>query len=262
MLENCNIYGSGTIYGSGLIYADYCRVLCYDFGIDVYDETTSLPLSGFWWSLYRRDENKPHTSIIDETHILVDSGQSLESLLRINLNTYTLRNIDTDFLLTASMESSASSASDISRVYVKYYHTDSIQKSKYPYLQAELKFNTKCHGEIVIEPNRWQLVSIPVEYGYWDQNSHKLVHNTQTYATIYNYVVLQIEDVYGVPASSMVEVFNTYIGTENFYYNFVPGKTNPSSIHNFKLAYRDGLDIEYTGFWVKSVHDHTFVIRY
>jgi hypothetical protein len=265
-MDFCNIYGDSIIYGSGLIYADWCQVVCYDFGIDIYDSNTSLPVSGFYWSLYRRDPNISPHDIIDETHTLVDSGQSLQGMLQINLDDYSLKLIDTDYLITASLESSAASASDITRVYVKYYHTDYVRSEQNcPYLYNKIgvqKGTCVGHGRIEVEPNRWQLISIPIQYGYWDDTQHKLVHDNTTIARIHNYVVKQIEDVYGVPCNTMIEVFNTYFGDPNKYYNFIPGVTDPLSIHNFELAYQDGPNLEYTGFWVKSIHDTSFFIEW
>jgi len=263
-MDTCNIYGSGLLYGAGLIYADWCKVICYDFGIDIYDINSSMPVSGFYWNVYRRDTSISEYDIIDENHILVDSGQSLQSMLKVNLDDYSLRLFDTDYLITASLESSASSASDITRVYVKYYHSDYVKSEKNcPYLYNKVgiqKGSCVGHGRIEIEPNRWQLISIPIQYGYWDDTQHKLVHDGVTLAKIYNYVVKQIEDVYGVSCETMVEVFNTYIGDKNKYYNFIPGVTDPLSVHNFELAYQDGSNLEFTGFWIKSIHNANFYI--
>ena len=265
-MENCNIYGAGVIYGSGLIYQDYCKVLCYDFGIDVYDITTTNPVSGFYWNLYKRDPYISQHGIIDKTHILVDQGQSVNSLLEIRLEDYSLKNEDTDYLITASMESSATSASDITEVYVKYYHTDYVRsQNNCPYMYNKVGLSSgTCikSGTIEIEPNRWQLVSIPIEYGYWDNINHKFVHDETTPAKIENYVIKQIEDIYSVSCNTMISVFNTYIGDRNVYYNFIPGVTDPLSIHNFNLAYQDGNNTEYTGFWIKSIHNTSFIIRW
>lgn len=263
-VDNCNIYGSGLLYGEGLIYADWCKVICYDFGIDLYDLTTSQPVTGFYWHLYRRNDLIP-SNIIDKNHILVDQGQSLNSLLEIKLDDYVLKDTDTDYLLTASMESSASSASDITSVYVKYYHHDYVLNNQCPYMHNSVGIkpcSTIGYGQIEVEPNRWQLVSIPIKYGYWNSTQHKHIHDNTTIARIQNYIVDQIEDIYGVNCNTMIEVFNTYIGDNNFYYNFIPGITDPLSIHNFELAYQDGSNLEYTGFWIKSIHPNNFIIKW
>lgn len=267
MIENCNIYGSGSLFGEGLIYSEWCEVLCYDFGINLYDTTTSLPLSGFYWSLYKRDYNKPPDDIIDTTHILVDSGQSLADMLEIDLNQYKLKYKNDDYLITSSMTTSASNAPDLNSVYIKYYYTEYTKNNKNcPYSHNNIAITTSgtsCgSGIIEVEPNRWQLVSIPIKYGYWDSNLHKHIHDDVTIARIKNYVVDQIEDVYGVDANTMVEVFNTYFGDVNKYYNFIPNVTDPLSIHNFELGYQDTNDTEYTGFWIKSVYDSVFLITW
>jgi len=267
-MNECNIYGAGLIYGEGLIYSDWCKVLLYDFGIDLYDSTTTLPISGFYWSLYKRDPNISDTGIIDVSHTLVDSGLNIQDILEINLDVYSLRNINNDFLITASMSSSASNAPDLSSVYVKYYHTDYVLNTENaPYLHNSIAVNSgyssSCyHGIIQIEPERWQLISVPIQYGYWDSVLHKHVHDDTTVSRVYNYIVEQIQDTYSVPAETMIEVFNTYIGDINKYYNFLPGVTDPLSEHNFELAYQDGVYLEYTGFWVKSIHNTPFEISW
>jgi hypothetical protein len=115
------------------------------------------------------------------------------------------------------------------------------------------------YGIIEVEPG-FQMAAAPVIYGYWDSVSHKHIHDGTTLATVYNYLVLQIEDVYGVPANTMIEVFNTLVGGNSIYWNFVPGVTNPLSPHNFYLSYYDsGADSqEVTGFFIKSIHPTTF----
>ncbi len=118
-------------------------------------------------------------------------------------------------------------------------------------------------GYIDIE-NSWQMLSVPVTHGYWSSIEHKHIHDDVTPATIYNYIITQIEDSYGVNANTMIEVSNTLIGGQGNYWNFVPGVTNPASPHNFNLAYLD-TDIgvyEYTGFFVKSIHSSSFVIQW
>ena len=93
----CSIYGQ-SIYGT-FIYAEYCRVLLYDFGIETYDIKTGTPIINISWELYRRDITLPYTSLVNDTHILVDSGVSIESLIKIDLNDYSIRNIQNDFIL-------------------------------------------------------------------------------------------------------------------------------------------------------------------
>ncbi len=118
-------------------------------------------------------------------------------------------------------------------------------------------------GYVDIEPG-FQMISLPVTNGYWDTTTSGHIHETSTKATVYNYIVQQVEHVYGVPGEDMIEVFNTLIGGSSIYYNFKVGVTNPLDIHNFQLAYYDSGagDYEYTGFFIKSVHPTSFKIRW
>lgn len=118
-------------------------------------------------------------------------------------------------------------------------------------------------GIIEIEPG-FQIVSIPITYGYWSVSSHTHVHDGTTPATIYNYVTTQIEDTYGVQARTMVEFFNTLIGGQGYYFTFFPNQTNPLGEYNFELSYLDsgtGYE-EITGFYVNSIHHTTFTIQW
>jgi hypothetical protein len=123
---------------------------------------------------------------------------------------------------------------------------------------------TSSGGYVDIEANSFQMISIPVIHGYWSSITHQHVHDDTTPATIYNYIIEQIEDIYSVSGDTMVEVFNTLIGGQGNYWNFVVGVTNPASPHNFKLAYIDSGtgDVEYTGFFIKSVHPSSFTIQW
>ncbi len=115
-------------------------------------------------------------------------------------------------------------------------------------------------GQIEIEPNIWQLIAIPIEFGYYNIPTSSLIHDSITQAKIKNYVLDQLEDKYCPPAtdiSDLIEVANAYFGDNNFFYNFVPTITPTSSVHNFPLTYTDnttGTYKEVTGFWIKSVH--------
>jgi hypothetical protein len=117
-------------------------------------------------------------------------------------------------------------------------------------------------GEIQIESDRWQLITVPVIYGYWDTSNHVLVHDGVTIARVKNYVLDQIEDIMGNPVQSYIKVVNTYIGDNNYFYNYIPGVTNPLSTHNFPLAYLDGDRVEYVAFWIKSIHTSDIIIKW
>ena len=118
-------------------------------------------------------------------------------------------------------------------------------------------------GYIDIEPG-FQMISIPITYGFWNSTTHEHVHDGTTIATVYNYIVQQIEDIYGVNGDTMIEVFNTLVGGQGNYWNFVTGVTNPASPHNFQLAYLDpgAGGYEYTGFFIKSIYFTNFTIQW
>ncbi len=121
----------------------------------------------------------------------------------------------------------------------------------------------KGYGTLEIEPG-WAMLAIPVHYGKWDKTTHMHIHDGSTVATIKNYIVDQIEDVYNVQASTMVEVFNTLVGGQGNYWNFVPDVTSEVSPHNFLLEYKDQ-DIdsyEVTGFFIKSIHQSNFYLKW
>lgn len=106
-------------------------------------------------------------------------------------------------------------------------------------------------GTIELESG-WQLVAIPINYGYWDDTAHEHVHDDVTVAKIKNYVIDQIEDLY-TTASGIVEVANTYTGDNQFFWNYVVGTTPDGSLHNFQLIYDDGSYREISGFWIKII---------
>lgn len=104
-------------------------------------------------------------------------------------------------------------------------------------------------GTIELESG-WQLVAIPIEYGYWDSTSHAHVHDDVTRAKFKNYVLDQITDLYG---AGVVSVANTYIGDQQAFYSYVVGSTPESSPNNFQLIYDDGIHREISGFWIKII---------
>ena len=60
----------------------------------------------------------------------------------------------------------------------------------------------------------------------------------------------QIIDLYG---AGVVEVANTYIGDNNFFWSYVVGSTPTTSPHNWQLVYDDGPCREISGFWIKVI---------
>ena len=114
------------------------------------------------------------------------------------------------------------------------------------------------NGSIQIEFG-WQLIAIPVQYGYWNMASHELVHDNVTVAKFKNYVLDQIIDLYG---ANQVEVANTYTGDNQAFYSYVVGSTPESSPHNFQLIYQDGSSYEISGFWIKSLNNIPMTINW
>ena len=113
-------------------------------------------------------------------------------------------------------------------------------------------------GSIQLE-NGWQLISIPIEYGYWDSTAHQHVHDDVTVSKVKNYVIDQIEDLYG---AGNVQVCNTYLGDNQFFYSYVVGSTPESSPHNFQLIYNDSGNKEITGFWLRSLSVTDMIITW
>ena len=114
------------------------------------------------------------------------------------------------------------------------------------------------YGVIQLEYN-YQLAAIPIMYGYWDNTQHKHIHDGVTIAKFKNYVLDQITDLYG---NDMIEVANTYLGNNQFFWNYVPGSTPETSNHNFSLVYNDSGYFEISGFWIKSLSLAPIVITW
>ena len=114
------------------------------------------------------------------------------------------------------------------------------------------------YGSIQLEPG-WQLISIPVRYGYWSSSTHEHVHDDTTTAKFKNYVLDQIEDLYG-PGN--VEVANTYPGDLQEFLSYVSGSTPSTSTHNFQLVYEDGPHLEISGFWIKMTTTSGIIITW
>jgi len=123
---------------------------------------------------------------------------------------------------------------------------------------GEYSGSGKLGGTIEIEPG-WQIITTPMEFGYWSITEHKHVHDGTTLARFENYIMTQIEDLYGV---GTVAVANTFTGDAQAYYSYVPGSTPANSPHNFFMAYNDGDNKEYVGYWIKSIHNDNMTISW
>ncbi len=117
-------------------------------------------------------------------------------------------------------------------------------------------------AEIQIDPDRWQLISIPVQYGYFDTVNGEFEHDEVTIATIKNYVMDQISYIMNDVAEHFIQLANSYFGDEDAFRSYIPGVTNPNSMHNFPLAYEDNEQIEYTAFWIRSIHADPITIKW
>jgi len=113
-------------------------------------------------------------------------------------------------------------------------------------------------GSIQIEYG-WQLIAIPIEHGYWSTATHEHVHDDVTRAKFENYVLDQIDDLYG---TGKIEVANTYTGDNQFFWSYVPGVTPESSPHNFQHVYDDGIHREIAGFWIKSLSATPMIVTW
>lgn len=113
-------------------------------------------------------------------------------------------------------------------------------------------------GSIELEYG-WQMIAIPIEYGYWDNTTHTHIHDNVTVAKFKNYVLDQIEDLYG---TGVVEVANTYTGDQQAFYSYVVGSTPEGSPHNFNMIYVDGSNKEISGFWIKSLSLTSMIITW
>lgn len=120
-------------------------------------------------------------------------------------------------------------------------------------------------GSIEIEANKWQLCSIPVMGGEWNNGGFSNITVTSTF---YNYVVKQLEEKYNTSIGNLIEVANTKTGDSLFFYNYIPNVTTPESEHNFQLIYTDAdndagdnkIKHEITGFWIKSKANFPLII--
>lgn len=257
------IFGS-FIYGERIYHeCDFLPAVLYDFQLTFHDLDSGVTLPDMVWELYRRDVSISPDDPIDENHILVDNGTDLDGMLRINLSDYDLRNTNDDYYLTAWRVDVPEAKSN---TYLRYYFDEYVTSDKNdPYYIGEVYIpkSGMCEGQLLeIEPERWQMVAIPVQYGYWNKTTHQHVHDEVTISDIKNYIVDQIEDTFGVPAGDMVEVINTYIGDVHKVYNYVCGVTIDESEHNFPLAYIDNEKVEYCGLWIKSIHPVPFTISW
>ena len=116
-------------------------------------------------------------------------------------------------------------------------------------------------GKLIIQPG-WQMVTVPIQYGYFDKNRGILIHDNVTLTKIKNYVMDQIEFILGDSADKFIEIAKCYTGNENAFLSYIPGLTKLSSMNNFYLAKNDisNIGLEFVPFWIKSIHTEPIVI--
>ena len=96
-------------------------------------------------------------------------------------------------------------------------------------------------GKIRLQRGVWQLVSIPVEG-----------------KKVKEYLVDRLATQEGQVASDLIEIVNTYRGTEDKFFSYVVGVTGANSENNFNLVYDDNGSKEIAGIWVKmKEYSHT-----
>lgn len=125
--------------------------------------------------------------------------------------------------------------------------------------------NFRGKGSIEVEANEWQLCAIPVTTGIWENGIFSSITIRSTFA---NYVVSQLESKYNTNIGNLIELANTKVGDNSYFYNYIPNITPDDSDQNFFLTYIDDdndsndnlIKYEVTGFWIKSIADFPLII--
>jgi len=95
-----------------------------------------------------------------------------------------------------------------------------------------------CSGTIILQPNQFQNIAIPVEG-----------------VKVKEYFLDKVADIIGAEASTVIELVKAYGSNDvnsNKYQIYVPELTNPLSGTNFELVQTDGTAKEITAFRVKT----------
>ncbi len=141
LLGHCNIWGSGTLYGER-IYTEPCYIFdSFDFGVSLFDFDTDQPINNISWELYRRDDLLDPDGLVDESHILVGSGTTTNSLVRISLSDYGLRYLSTDYYLKSWK---TNDHNYVGRLRIKYLAEEYTSKDdNWPYIRDALQVKKK-----------------------------------------------------------------------------------------------------------------------
>jgi len=91
-------------------------------------------------------------------------------------------------------------------------------------------------GQILLQRGVWQMIAI--------NNDSKVAE----------YFCDRLADQEGVAAKDLIEVVNTYRGSDNKFLSYIPGITAKTSVNNFTLSYNDESESnrEISAFWVKT----------
>jgi len=102
----------------------------------------------------------------------------------------------------------------------------------------DVPYTVECKGNsgtIRLQRGVWQLIAINRED-----------------AKVAEYLCDRLAEQENVDASDLIEVVNTYRGSDNKFLSYVPGVTSKASINNFTLVYNDDGNKEIAGVWVKA----------
>lgn len=88
-------------------------------------------------------------------------------------------------------------------------------------------------GTITLQRGKWQIIAIPED------------------GTVKERFLDRLAKQEGVDITSLIEVVAAYPGQVDSFLTFIPGFTNVTSKHNFKLTTLDGSSVELVPFWVK-----------
>jgi len=235
----------------------------YDIMIACYDVDRDYYIPNVSWRLYKRDYTLGLKNLVNEDHILIDSGVAPDGVVSINLEDYGLENEIEDYYLKAWRWKNSSS------IHFKFYPGHKPSLFNAVYLDTGWAAGRSEMGVQNIYPG-WNLITVPIKYGYWSSEDGTFVHDGETRATIKNYIMDQIADVYGNP-ESYINIATTYIGEgEKYHKDYIPGITPDNSSHNFYLGIgneyaEDGsfiAQLNYVPFWIHNITSTTLSIKW
>ena len=106
---------------------------------------------------------------------------------------------------------------------------------------SAIPYPKTMNGSVLLQRGVWQMVAVPV-----------------TDVNVAEYFCDALAEQEGVEASDLIEVVNTYRGSDNKFKSYIPGTTLKSSVNNFSLIYDDNGYMEISAMWVKTTAwEHT-----